>query len=321
MSDPNDTRRTRATLRSRVVTAAMNRVSKPYLAKLTGDGLSPQISAGLAKFDALSARVPALRGSRIEPVRIGELHAEWVRGPGVPGRRSDGRDRAILYLHGGGWLFGNVGTHRRLISTISRASGVPALALDYRLVPAVTFAEEIADCVAGYRWLLEQGVKPERIVIMGDSAGAHLTLATALRARDEGLPMPGGLVGISGVYDMSTQGKAEHANHAADRTGALAAFDWMMQVVLAGADPADGTVSPLHADLTGLPRTLLVVSSSEVIYCDSERLAERLAEAGVPCTLSVWPNQAHVFQALGPLVPEAGRSIAEIARFVHSVIR
>jgi acetyl esterase/lipase len=312
--------RGRASLRSRVITASMNRATKRYLAKLSGDGLTPQISAGFAKLDQLSARVPALRGTEVQPVRIGELGAEWVRGPGVPASRSDGRRRVILYLHGGGWLFGNVGTHRRLISRISRGSGVPALALDYRMVPAVTLAEEIADCVAGYRWLLEKGVKPERIVIMGDSAGGHLTLATSLRARDEGLPMPGGLVGISGVYDLTSQGKAAHANHAADRTGALAAFDWMTQVVLAGADPTDATLSPLHADLTGLPRALLVVSSSEVIYWDSEQLAGKLTAAGVPCTLSVWPNQAHVFQALAPLVPEAKKSIAEIARFVHSVV-
>jgi epsilon-lactone hydrolase len=316
MTPPQINRRGRASRRSRVTTAAMNKVSRRYLAKLTGEGLSPEILAGLAKFDRMSARVPALRGSRIEPLSVDGVRAEWVSGPRV----GVDRDRVILYLHGGGWLFGNLGSHRRLISTMSRAAGLPVLALDYRLIPAVTFEQEIGDCVAGYRWLLEQGVKPERTVIMGDSAGAHLTFATALRARDEGLPMPAALIGISGVYEMSTATKRAHPNHAADRTGALSAFDWMMRVVLAGADPADGKVSPLHANLTGLPPTLLVVSASEVIYCDSERMAEALAMAGVPCTLSVWPGQSHVFQALGPLVPEAGRSIQEIARFVRAAV-
>ena len=152
---------------------------------------------------------------------------------------------------------------------------------------------------------------------MGDSAGGHLTFATAIHAREQGLPMPAGLVGISGVYDMSTAGKAAHDNSARDRTGALPAFEWMMRVVLAGADPEDPAVSPLRADLTGLPPTLLVVSSSEVIYCDSEAFADALAAAGVRVTLSVWPNQLHVFQAFGPLVPEASRSIAEIGRFTR----
>jgi acetyl esterase/lipase len=325
MSEPIVRRRSRSSLRSRVVTATMNKATPRYLAKLTGEGLSAEIAAGFAKFDKVSARVPALRGSRIDAVRVagdGEgMGAEWVHGPGVPGGRPDSRDRVILYLHGGGWLFGNLASHRRMISKISRACGLPALALDYRLVPAVSFEQEISDCVTGYRWLLDQGVKPESIVIMGDSAGAHLTFATALRARDEALPMPAGLVGISGVYDMSTDHKATHANHAADRTGALPALDWMMRVALAGADPADGKVSPLHADLAGLPPTLLVVSSSEVIYCDSELLAQKLAAAGVPVTLSVWPDQLHVFQAFGPVVPEANRSIAEIARFARQAVQ
>lgn len=316
MTGPDVQRRRTATRRSRVVTAAMNKVSTPFLAKLSGDGLTPQISVGLAKFDRVAGRVPAVRGTRIETVRIGEMGAEWVHGPRVPAAR----DHVILYLHGGGWLFGSLASHRRTISKMSRAACLPVLALDYRLIPTVTFDEEIGDCVAGYRWLLEAGVEPERIVIMGDSAGGHLTFATALRAREEGLPMPAALVGISGVYEMSTDTKAAHPNQAADRTGALPAFDWMMRVVLAGADPADGSVSPLHADLRGLPPTLLVVSSSEVIYCDSERMAEALAAAGVPCTLSVWPDQLHVFQAFGPLVPEATRSIREIARFVRAAV-
>ncbi len=317
---PQIRRRTKATLRSRAVVAAFGRATAPHLAKLTGDEITPEIAARFARLDRVSARVPALRGSRTERFTIGDFEAEWVHGPGVPGGAPDSRDRVILYLHGGGWLFGNVGSHRRMISKLSRAAGLPVLALDYRLVPAVTFEQEIADCVSGYRWLLEQGVKPENVVIMGDSAGGHLTFATALHARDEGLPMPAGLVGISGVYDMTTEHKKAHANHAADRTGALAALEWMMRVVLAGADPTDGKVSPLRADLTGLPRTLLVVSSSEVIYCDSEQLAERLTEAGVPCTLSVWPNQLHVFQAFGPVVPEATRSLVEIARWVRTVV-
>src|SRR5262249_43252279 len=151
----------RASLRSRAVTAAMSMASKPYLAKLSGDGLSPEIAAGLAKFDRLSARVPALRGSRVEPLRIGDIGAEWVHGPTVPAAR----DRVLLYLHGGGWLFGNLGSHRRLVSRLSMATRIPVLALDYRLIPAATLEQEIADCVAGYRWLFEQGVEPERIVI------------------------------------------------------------------------------------------------------------------------------------------------------------
>jgi acetyl esterase/lipase len=132
--------------------------------------------------------------------------------------------------------------------------------------------------------------------------------------------MPAALVGISGVYDMDTASKAAHANAKLDPTGSLAALDWMMEAVLGGLDPTDPKVSPLRADLSGLPPTLLTVSASEIIYCDSEDLAHALVAAGVPCTLQSWAGQMHVFQALAPLVPEAKASIADIGAFVRAAL-
>jgi epsilon-lactone hydrolase len=311
-------RRRGRSLRSRIVTAAVNRLSAPYLRKLVDAELTPELRSSLARFDELSVRVPPLRGTTVSPLRVAGMDAEWVRGPRVA---AAGRG-AILYLHGGGWLFGGLNSHRRMTSRISAASGLPALALDYRMVPDVTFEDEIHDCVAGYRWLLDQDIAPDRIVIMGDSAGGYLVLAAALRARDAGLPMPAALVGISGVYDMSSSGKAAHANAARDRTGSLAALEWMQQTVLGGLDARDGSVSPVRASLAGLPPTLLTVSSSEVIFCDSEEMARGLAAAGVPCTLQIWERQLHVFQAFGGLVlPEARRSINEIGSFVNMRLR
>jgi acetyl esterase/lipase len=312
-------RRHSRSIRARVLTAALERATAPYLRKLTRAPLNEQTLTSLAKLDTMAGRVKPPRGTRIEPFTIDGLRAQWVHGAGV-GSGPAVRDRVILYLHGGGWLFGGLNSHRSLVSRLSRASGVPALALDYRMVPVVDFDQEIEDCVTGYRWLLDSGIAPERIVIAGDSAGGYLTIATALRARDHGLPMPGGLVGISGVYDMSTASKAAHANAQRDPAGSLAALEWMMEAVLGGLDPADPKVSPVHADLTGLPRTLLTASESEIIYCDSERLAELLVEAGVPCTLQVWSGQAHVFQAIAVL-PEARRAIRDIGEFVRSATR
>lgn len=319
MTTLNIERRHGRSIRSRLVTAVVERVSKPYLRRLNGEGLTPELQAGLARFDQFSARVPALRGTRLNPLTVAGLDAEWIRGPGVhAGERPTASDRAILYLHGGGWLFGGLNSHRRLTSRLSAASGSPALALDYRMVPNVPFDQEIDDCVAAYRWLLDLGLAPDRIVIMGDSAGGYLTLASAIRARDLGLPVPAALVGISGVYDMSAATKSTHPNARRDRMGSLAALEWMMRTVLDGLNPGDAAVSPIHATLTGLPPTLLTTSSSEVIYCDSEELARRLAAAGVPCTLQIWDGQLHVFQAFGGLVlPEAGRSIDAIGEFVR----
>jgi acetyl esterase/lipase len=312
--------RTRS-VRSRILTAAAQRAAKPYLNRLVrAPHLQTQSLQSLARLDALAAWVPAPRGTFAEPTTVrahdgSSLAAEWVHGPGVPPLRT----RIVLYLHGGGWLFGGLNSHRALISRISAACGIPALLLDYRMVPQVSFDLEVEDCIAGYRWLLSLGVQPGNVVIMGDSAGGHLALATALRTRGQRLPMPGALVGLSGIYDMSTAGKSAHINAHRDPSGTMAALEWMMQVALGDSDPACPELSPVHADLRGLPPTLLMVSSSEVTYCDSELLAKLLAAAGVPCTLHVWHDQLHVFQALGRLVPEALRAITQIGEFVRSV--
>jgi acetyl esterase/lipase len=303
-------------VRSRVVTAALHRATNRFMRKLTSAPLGSESAARLAKFDQVAGKVRPPRGTRLEAVTVEGLAAQWVHGAGV----TTSRDRVILYLHGGGWLFGGLNSHRALTSRISAASGVPGLALDYRMVPDVPFDQEIEDCVSGYRWLLDEGIGPENIVIMGDSAGGYLTIATALRARDHGLPVPAALVGISGVYDMGTASKAAHANAERDPTGSLAALEWISEAVLGGLDPSDPKVSPIHADLAGLPPTLLTASASEIIYCDSEDLARLLVAAGVPCTLHVWNGQAHVFQALGPLIPEAKRAIADIGEFVRGAI-
>jgi acetyl esterase/lipase len=119
---------------------------------------------------------------------------------------------------------------------------------------------------------------------------------------------------------MSTASKAAHANAGLDPTGSLAALEWMLETVLGGLDPADPKVSPVRADLAGLPPTLLTASSSEIIYCDSEDMARLLVAAGVPCTLQAWNGQMHVFQALAPLIPEAKQAIADIGEFVRTAL-
>jgi acetyl esterase/lipase len=303
-------------IRSRVLTAALDAVTRPYLRKLPSTPFGPELVASAARFDQLAGRVPPPRGTRLEPVAVDGMAAQWVHGAGVgPDRR-----RAILYLHGGGWFFGGLNSHRSMTSRLSAAAGVPVLALDYRMVPKVAFEQEVQDCTAGYRWLLARGLAPTNIVIMGDSAGGYLTVATALAARQAGLPMPAALVGLSGVYDLDMTGKAAHLNAERDPTGSLAALAFMVEAVVGDLDVTAPEVSPVRADLAGLPPTLLTVGSAEVIYDDSEQLARRLARAGVPCTLQVWERQPHVFQAFGLLLPEARRSIREVGEFVRAAI-
>jgi epsilon-lactone hydrolase len=302
----------RPSIRARFVNLALQWTCRRYVRKLTGD-LTPELVASMARIDDLGARVRAPRGTSVEPVSVADLAGEWVHGVGV----DRARDRAILYLHGGGWLFGGLNSHRALASRISAACGMPALVLNYRMIPHVSLHQEIEDCVTGYRWLLDEGIPADRIVIMGDSAGGYLTLAAALLARSGGLPLPASLVGISGVYDMESVTRAAHPNAELDSAGFMVGLTWLLNAVLGGLDPAAADVSPVRADLRGLPPTLLTVSGSEIVYSDSEQLAGLLAASGVSCLLQVWDGQPHVFQLLAPLIPEGQNSIVEIGRFVR----
>jgi epsilon-lactone hydrolase len=301
-------------LRSRLVTAVLNPLMGRALRSLTGAVFDPALRERLAGFDRVAARFPLPARTRVSPVRVRGLRAEWVRGADVP----DPPDAVVLYLHGGGWLVGGLSSHRALAARLSSATGAAALVLDYRMAPDVTLDQEIDDCVAAYRWLLDQGVSARRIVIAGDSAGGHLAVATALRLRDRGHPRPGAVVGLSGVYDLDSAARKAASTPRSDPTGSAAALEWLIDVVLAGDSPAD--YSPVDAPLGGLPPMLLTVGSPELIRDDAERLGVGLAAAGTACTLQVWEGQPHVFQAFAPVLPEASRSIEEIGGFVRAAL-
>ncbi|MGK5555837.1 alpha/beta hydrolase [Actinomadura kijaniata] len=307
-------RRGTASLRSRAVSAGVRRLLQPRLARYASAPLDETALRRAAAIDRMAARGRPPRGTHCRRIRFDGFAAEWVHGPGV------GRDRSrvILYLHGGGWICCGLNTHRRMVAHFSAAAGVPALSVDYRMVPQVRFEQEVDDCVTAYRWLLEdRGVPPGNIVIMGDSAGGYLTFATALRARDEGLPQPAALAALSPMLDMDLTAKLAHANVDLDPSAPGPLLERLVEGILGHLDPADPKVSPVRADLAGLPPTLLTAGSTELLYCDSEVMARRLAEAGVPVTLQVWDRQLHVFQMFGSFLPESRAAIAELGAFVR----
>ncbi|HZV75762.1 MAG TPA: alpha/beta hydrolase [Conexibacter sp.] len=268
-------------------------------------------------------RVPALKGSVVEHLRVAGLPAEWVRGPRALGATAHRDDRAVvLYLHGGGYVFGSPRTHRNLVSRISHVTGLPALSLDYRLPPVATLPAPIEDALAAYRHLLDEGHAPERIVVAGDSAGGHLALTLALHAVDAGLPAPAALVLLSPWTDLGMTGASMTRNAARDPFLPPIALRRAARVALAGADPADWRSSPLFAPealLRALPPTLLQVGSTEVLYDDATRTAQRIADAGVRTELQVYERQPHVVP-LWSGTPEARTALREIGRFVASAL-
>ncbi|MDB4970260.1 MAG: hypothetical protein JWN44_5949 [Myxococcales bacterium] len=253
-----------------------------------------------------SSRAPA--DVRIEPAVGGDIRAEWLIPPEA------GRT-VIYYLHGGGFVMGSPGTHRRMMARLARAAGSRALVLDYRLAPEHPFPAALDDCVAGYRWL-SRHTRPSDIVIAGDSAGGNLALATLLVLRDAGEPLPAACVCISAATDLSRSG-ASHRSRVADEVVLSPRFIRTVDELYRGdADPRDPLASPLFADLHGLPPLLLHVGTHELLLDDTLRFADRARAAGVDVTLEVWPGLWHVFHTFVSL-PEARRALDDIAAFAR----
>ncbi|MCW5893233.1 MAG: alpha/beta hydrolase [bacterium] len=262
--------------------------------------------------EALVGTSPVPEGVACTPLRVADVPCEWIVADGA-------RDDAVLlYLHGGGYCIGSINTHRALVSRLSAATAMRGLAVDYRLAPEHPFPAALDDATAVYRWLLGQGVAPERVVVAGDSAGGGLTLATLLATRDAQLPRPAGGVCLSPWTDLEVTGATMDSHAERDpmirRDGAL-----RLAAAYLGAAPARTPLaSPLHADLRGLPPLLVQVGTAETLLDDSVRLAERARAADVDVTLEPWEDMIHVWQAFAPLLPEADEAIAAIGSWVRA---
>ena len=255
---------------------------------------------------------PPPRRYEILAVDAGGVPAERVTPPAAP------RDRHILFLHGGGFAGGSPRLYRNLTWRFAAAAEAPLLCLDYRLAPEHPFPAALDDAVAGYRFLLAAGLDPRRIAVIGDSAGGGLVFSLLLRARDEGLPLPGLAVALSPWTDLALTGDSLWRNAAADPMIDPDRIPPLVDYYLAGADPRTPYASPFYGDLAGLPPTLIQVGSDEVLRDDSVRIAERMRAARCRVELEIWPRMPHVWHAFAPLVPESRRAIARIGAFLRN---
>lgn len=285
-------------LQSRLVSAFLRRTFK------VGTRLPLPVPLVRAALEA-PARLAHLALPEPERPRV-ELHGEWLDPEGAVD------DAVLLFLHGGGYFFGSARTHRTLTSALARYSRMPVLALDYRLAPEHPFPAGLDDAVAACRALQAEG---RRVFLAGDSAGGGLALATMLSLREAGLPMPAGAALFSPWTDLAGTGVSLGTHTCAMFHGQ--SLHRAAGFYLAGQDPRHPLVSPLYADLQGLPPLLIHVSGSEVLLDDSTRLAARAREAGVSVDLRIFPDQPHVWQIYARVLPEARESLREVARFLH----
>jgi len=286
-------------------------VVRAHLAKLPPSA-SMTIAERRAQYERAERVFPTPPDIAIEVVTAPARPAEWLRPPGAR------TDAAVLYLHGGGYVIGSPRSHRHLAAAIARAAGTAALIVDYRLAPEHPFPAGLDDAVAGYQWLLGQGLAPGRVVVAGDSAGGGLTVATLLALRDRGLPQPAAGVCISPWVDLTCSGATYATKAAVDPIVTRESVAMMAQAYAGGGDPKAPLLSPLYADLRGLPPLLVQVGSDEVLLDDALGLGERARAAGVDVTVEEWPAMIHVWHWFLPMLAEAERAVGVIGNFVRT---
>ncbi|MEJ2708634.1 MAG: alpha/beta hydrolase [Anaerolineales bacterium] len=256
------------------------------------------------KFSIMPSKV------KVQPVSIGEMYAEWIR----PFEAKD--DRAILYLHGGGYTMGSCNTHRALVARIALAGQAPALLINYRLAPEYPFPAALEDAIAAYRWLLDQRIEARRIVIAGDSSGGGLAIAAAVALREEKEQLPMGIVCISPWADLTLSGETISTCSKTDPLISRETSELHASRYVGQQDPTSPLISPVFADLSEFPPMLIQVGEHEILRSDSSRLSENARQAGVDVTLEVWEGMWHVWHAFAGLVPESQRAIERIGTFI-----
>jgi epsilon-lactone hydrolase len=249
----------------------------------------------------------------VEPVVIDGVRAEWTSTPGVD------RCQAILYLHGGGYVIGSLDSHRHVAAEAGRAAQARTLALDYRLAPEHPFPAAVEDALAGYRFLLAEGVQPDAIAIAGDSAGGGLVVAAMMAIRDAGLRQPACGWTVSPWVDMEAIGETMTSKAATDPTVQKPAILDLAKLYLNGADPRSPLAAPIYGDLRGLAPLLIQVGAAETLLDDAIRLARIAGAADVAVNLQIWPEMIHVWHLYHPELAAGRRAIAAGGEFVRAM--
>ena len=227
--------------------------------------------------------------------------------------RNASDDKLLLYLHGGAYVMGSPNTHRNLVGKLAAMLGVSAVMPDYRLAPEHRFPAAVEDAVSVYKALLQDGYPPKGIIIAGDSAGGGLSVALLLALRDEGVPLPAGAFLLSPWLDLSASGESMETRRHLDpwfckEDVALVAHYYSDEDQL-----TEPLVSPVFADVSGLPPICIQVGDHEVLLSDSTRLADNIRKAGGEVDIEVFDQMWHVFQVFHPVMPESLAALSTLA--------
>ena len=258
---------------------------------------------------------PSNKEVEIRPLRLAGLRAEEIK----PQSESS---QLILHIHGGAFFLGSLKTHRAFLTYVAARTQMQVLHVDYPLAPESVYPEASDAIFDIYTTFLGQGIQAKDIILSGDSCGANLALALALKIRDEGLPQVSGLILLSPFLDLTLTSESLRYNRKHDALLSIetleAGIDYYVPKFMDTADPA---ISPLFADLTGLPPILVQVGSKEILLDDAQRFKEKAQQAGVDLTYKLYTGMWHNFQMFHHWFDEGKQALADLAEFAHQLDR
>jgi acetyl esterase/lipase len=264
------------------------------------------------RLDEVGSVWPVANDVKLSPVDVNGLPGEWCVIPG-----SD-PSRVLMFFHGGGYCSGSIVSHRRLVTEAGRAAGVRTLAIAYRLAPEHPFPAAYDDAFKAWRFLRDQNIPGAHIAIGGDSAGAGLTLSLTSRLRDAHEELPGCVWLISPWTDLTMSGSTLTAKETVDPIIHKQYLNELADAYLPpGTDRKDPRVSPLYADLRGIPPMLIQVGSDETLLADATRLAAGAGEADVSVTMEIWPHMIHAWPLWNAQLEQGRRALANAGAFIR----
>jgi monoterpene epsilon-lactone hydrolase len=226
----------------------------------------------------------------------------------------------VLYFHGGVYVLGDAAQAAELASQVGRRTSATVISVDYRLAPEHPYPAAVDDALAAYQALLDTGTAPADIAFAGESAGGGLAIATLLNAREHGLPLPAAAYLMSPYADLTLAGATMTAKAGVDVLMSRDNLQSRVPDYTAGHDPALPLISPVFADLTGLPPLIIQAGTHEVLLDDATRLARQAATADVRVTLDITPNVPHVFQTFHPVLDEATTALDTAGRLLSAYL-
>ena len=261
--------------------------------------------------DTITAALMLPEDVKTENFDIRGIPAKWISTPETI------QDRVLYFLHGGGHVSGSIKTHQDFAARLSRIAKARVIMIDYRLAPEHPFPAGLEDAVKAYKWLVdEEKTTPKNIIIGGDSAGGNLALTTLLKLRELNMELPAAVVLISPWTDMLGTGESMVTKADVDPFISPIACEFFSQLYARDRDVRNPLISPLYADLMGLPPLFIQVGTAEVLLDDSIRLAKRAKAIGVEVELDVWEDMIHDFAMFAAVVPESQQGIESIGKFL-----